>query len=98
MPPSPRAGDGSAPPPDALLPVDLVGGFVAAAAQQVASVVRPEAAIVVASAFGFPLVLMLAVLGFLFGQGRIDARDPKLRTAPRTPRDLVLAFRGEEEL
>jgi hypothetical protein len=41
---------------------------------------------------------MFAVLGFLFGQGRIDARDPKLRIAPRTPQDLVLAFRSEEEL
>jgi hypothetical protein len=38
------------------------------------------------------------VLAFLFGQGRIDARDPKLRAAPRTPQDLVLTFRDEEEL
>jgi hypothetical protein len=78
--------------------VDVVGGVLAAAAQQVATMVKPEAAIVVASAFSFPLALMLAVLGFLVGQGRIDARDPKLRAAPRTPQDTVLTFRDEEEL
>jgi hypothetical protein len=98
VPPAPPVNAGSAPPPDALLPVDVVGGVFAAAAQQVATMVQPEAAIVVASAFSFPLVLMLAVLGFLFGQGRVDARDPKLRAAARTPKDLVLTFRNEEEL
>jgi hypothetical protein len=61
-------------------------------------VLNPESAIVVASTFGFPLALMLAVLGFLVAQSRIDARDPKLRTAPRAPQDLVLAFRDEGEL
>jgi hypothetical protein len=85
-------------PPDALLPVDVVGGVISAAARQVATFVQPEAAIVVAGAFGFPLALMVAVLGFLVGHGRIDARDPKLRAAPRTPRDAVFSFRNEEEL
>lgn len=98
VPPAPPATEGSALPPDAVLPVDVVGGVFAAAAEQVATMVKPEAAIVVASAFSFPLVLMLSVLGFLVGQGRIDARDPKLRAAPRTPQDAVLAFRNEDEL
>jgi hypothetical protein len=98
MPPAAPTDGGSASPPDALLPVDLVGEVFAAAAQQVATVVKPEAAALVAGAFSFPLVLMFAVLAFLFGQGRIDARDPKLRAAPRTPQDLVLTFRDEEEL
>jgi hypothetical protein len=78
--------------------VDVVGGVLAAAAQQVASMVKPEAAIVVAGAFSFPLALMGAVVAFLVGQGRIDARDPKLRSAPRTPKDMVMTFRNEEEL
>jgi hypothetical protein len=98
VPPAQPPDGSAAPPPDALLPVDVVGGVLAAAAQQVATMVKPEAAIVVASAFSFPLALMLAVLGFLVGQGRIDARDPKLRAAPRTPQDTVLTFRDEEEL
>jgi hypothetical protein len=98
VPPAPPSDGSAAPPPDALLPVDVVGGVFAAAAQQVATMVKPEAAIVVATAFSFPLALMLAVLGFLVGQGRIDARDPKLRAAPRNPQDTVLTFRDEEEL
>jgi hypothetical protein len=41
---------------------------------------------------------MGAVVAFLVGQGRIDARDPKLRSAPRTPKDMVMTFRNEEDL
>ena len=62
------------------------------------SVVKPDAAVAVASAFSFPLALMAAVVAFLVGQGRVDARDPKLRSAPRTPQEMVLSFRNEEEL
>ncbi len=98
VPPAPPTDGGSAPPPDALLPVDVVGGVFAAAAQQVATMVQPEAAIVVASAFSFPLALMVAVICFLVGQGRVDARDPKLRSAPRTRQETVLSFRDEEDL
>ncbi len=98
VPPAPPTDGGSAPPPDARLPVDVVGGVLAAAAQQLATVVKPEAAIVVATVFSFPLALMAAVICFLVGQGRIDARDPKLRSAPRTPKDMVMSFRNEEEL
>ena len=81
-----------------MQPTDVVGGVLAAAAQQVATVVKPEAAAVVATAFSFPLALMGAVIFFLIGQGRIDASDPKLRSAPRTARDTVLTFQNEEEL
>ena len=98
-PPAPPTDGGpAAPPPDALLPADVVGGVLAAAVEQVATVVKPEAAALVATAFSFPLILMVAVVCFLIGQGRIDARDPKLRSAPRTPQDTVLKFREEEEL
>jgi hypothetical protein len=93
LPPAPPADGG----PTAQ-PTDMVGGVVAVAFQQVGAVVKPEAAVAVATAFGFPLALMVAVLGFLVGQGRIDARDPKLRKAPRTPKDMVMNFRNEEEL
>ena len=101
-PPAPLApptdGDSPATPPNALLPADVVGGVLAAAVEQVATVVKPEAAALVATAFSFPLLLMVAVVCFLIGQGRVDARDPKLRAAPRTPKDIVLSFQDEEEL
>lgn len=92
-PPAPPADGGSAP-----QPTNVVGVVLAAALQQVGAVVKPEAAAAVATAFSFPLGLMVAVMGFLVGQGRIDAHDPKLRTAPRTPKDTVMNFRNEEEL
>jgi hypothetical protein len=95
VPPAPPADGSSAPQPEAP---NVVGGILAAALQQAGVVVQPEAAVAVATAFSFPLALMVAVLGFLVGQGRIDARDPKLRNAPRTPKDMVMNFRNEEEL
>ncbi len=98
VPPAPPAGGGTPAQPTVAEPTDVVGGVLAAAVQQVATVVNPEAAAVVATAFSFPLALMGAVVFFLVGQGRIDARDPKLRSAPRTPRDTVLTFQNEEEL
>jgi hypothetical protein len=69
-----------------------------AAVEGVARVVKPEAAAVVAVTFGFPLGLSAAVVVFLLVQGRIDARDPKLRAAPRSPRDTVVAFQEENQL
>lgn len=60
--------------------------------------VRPEAAAKVATTFGFPLVLMLAVLLFLVIQDLIDRRDPKLRAAPRTVTETLQKFRDEDEL
>jgi hypothetical protein len=93
LPPAPPADGGSI-----VQPTDVIGGVLAVALQQVGAVVKPEAAVAVATAFSFPLALMVAVLGFLVGQGRIDARDPKLRKAPRTPKDMVMNFRNEEEL
>jgi hypothetical protein len=52
----------------------------------------------VATTFGFPLALMIAVLTFLLVQGFLDARDPKLRKAPRSKADVVLQFQEEEHL
>lgn len=94
----PRDGGSPAGAPNALLPAEVVGGVLAAAVEQVATVVKPEAAALVATAFSFPLLLMAAVIFFLIGQGRVDDRDPKLRAAPRTTKDMVLSFQDEEEL
>lgn len=69
-----------------------------AVAEGVARAVRPEAAATVATTFGFPLALMLAVLIFLVVQGLIDRRDPKLRRAPRTVIETMQKFRTEDEL
>jgi len=59
---------------------------------------RQLAAALVATAFSFPLILMAAVICFLVGQGRVDARDPKLRKAPKTPDEMVLNFQNEDDL
>jgi hypothetical protein len=100
-PPTPLAPStvgGAAIAPELEPPVDVVGGVLAAAVEQISTVVQPEAAAVVATAFSFPLILMAAVVCFLIGQGRVDARDPKLRSAPRTPDDLVTSFQDEDAL
>jgi hypothetical protein len=65
---------------------------------QVSRVVKPEAAAAVALTFGFPLALNVAVVLFLMIQGWVDARDPKLRHAPQTAAESMVAFRDEEEL
>jgi hypothetical protein len=69
-----------------------------AAVGQVGRVLKPEAAAVVAVTFGFPLVLNIAVVLFLLVQGWVDARDPKLRVAPQTATETVVAFQDEEQL
>ena len=73
-------------------PVDLVLGMVNETARSVGNVVKPEAAARVASTFSFPLALALLVVIFLVVQPRLDDRDPKLRSAPRSPSDLLVAF------
>lgn len=69
-----------------------------AIAEGVERAVRPEAAARVATTFGFPLALMVAVLLFLVVQDQVDRRDPKLRRAPRTVTDTMQKFRDEDEL
>jgi hypothetical protein len=99
-PPAPPSDGGMDAKPAVTTTVKLgvVDGVLAVALEQVSAVVKPEAAVAVATAFSFPLALMAAVVAFLVGQGRVDARDPKLRSAPRTPQETVLSFRNEEEL
>jgi hypothetical protein len=85
-------------PADSLGPVAVVGQVLTAAAQEIVRVVRPEAAVAVATEFTFPLALALAVLGFLLVQGYVDRRDPKLRMAPQTSLETIVQFKAEEQL
>ncbi len=71
---------------------------VRAAVGGVLYMVRPAALVVVATEFTFPLMLALAVLGYLLAQGFVDRRDPKLRGAPQNVVETLLPFRGEDEL
>lgn len=75
-----------------------IGVVLGAALEQVARVVKPQAAVVVAAAFGFPLILSIFVVLFLLAQGWFDARDPKLRMAPQTPVDTIVPFKDEEQV
>jgi hypothetical protein len=96
--PPPPAVTGGAGGPTTETGVGGVDAIISGLARQIGSTVKPEAAAAVASTFGFPLVLMVAVLLFLLGQSRLDGRDPKLRAAPLTVADTVLPFRDEEAL
>jgi hypothetical protein len=75
-----------------------IGGIITGVADQIRTTVKPAAAAAVATTFGFPLILMVAVLLFLLVQSRLDGRDPKLRKAPLTASETVLAFRDEDQL
>ena len=77
-------------------PATLVGGFVRGVADRIGPTVQPAAAAAVATTFGFPLILMLAVLLFLIVQSRLDGRDPKLRSAPLTTAETFLPSVDED--
>jgi hypothetical protein len=96
--PSPGEGNvlGSVAKPEP--PQSVVDRFLSVAASEVGRVVRPEAAAAVATEFGFPLALTLAVVVFLVVQNRLDARDPKLRAAPQTYTETVVQFQSEDQL
>ena len=73
-------------------PGDLLGSVIGSIAAGLGPTVQPAAVAAVATTFGFPLALMLAVLLFLVIQSRLDGRDPKLRAAPLTAKDTYLPF------
>lgn len=75
-----------------------IDGIISNVADRIRTTVKPQAAAAVATAFGFPLSLMIAVLLFLLIQSRLDGRDPKLRAAPLTTSETILPFRDEDEL
>ena len=85
-------------PAPGLDPAVIAGAVFNEAAVRVAVVVKPAAAAAVATTFSFPLILMMAVLLFLLVQRRLDARDPKLRAAPRSAADSLLEFKDEDGL
>jgi hypothetical protein len=97
--PGPQSPSPSEPPVEAPADTGGVAGavqeFVTAAAQRAATVVRPEAAAAIATGFGFPLILMLAVIAYLGVQGRIDYHDPKLRAAPQSWVETLDSFEEE---
>jgi hypothetical protein len=72
--------------------------IVSGVADQVSQSVKPAAAVAVAATFGFPLLLMIAVLLYLVVQTRVDGRDPKLRAAPLTTAETMIPFRDEDAL
>jgi hypothetical protein len=70
----------------------MVDSIVRLAAEGASAVVRPEVVASVATTLSFPILLAVAVLLFLLIQSRMDARDPKLRSAPLTMADTLVAF------
>jgi hypothetical protein len=91
-------GPQPAAPAPGLDPGRIAENVINSAAAGVSVVVQPAAAAAVATTFSFPLGLMLAVLLFLLVQRYIDARDPKLRAAPRSKADAVVRFQDEDGL
>ena len=75
--------------------METVLGAIIGLVRDATGTIRPEAAIVVATTFGFPLALALLVLLFLLVQSRLDDRDPKLRTAMRSQGDLLVGFEDD---
>ena len=105
--PAPTAGPNPLPTAENLSPAghsDVpvysggVDALVGRIADRIGASVQPAAAAAIATTFGFPLILMIAVLLFLLIQSRLDDRDPKLRIAPLTTADTVVAFRDEDSL
>jgi hypothetical protein len=74
---------------------DLFSAIVGVVAERIGPTVQPAAVAAVASTFGFPLALMLAVLLFLIIQSRLDNSDPKLRSAPLTTAETYLPYVDE---
>jgi hypothetical protein len=79
-------------------PRDFFSALVSGVADRIGPTVQPAAVAAVATAFGFPLALMLAVLLFLVIESRLDGRDPKLRSAPLTSADTIMPFANEVDL
>jgi hypothetical protein len=78
-------------------PLDFLGSVVTGVVGNVGLILRPEAALAVASEFTFPLALALAVLLFVVVQDQVDRRDPKLRAAPRHQSETLIRFELEEQ-
>ena len=75
-------------------PTGIVGAIVGRRARTRPRSIRADAVASVAATFSFPMALALLVVLFLVVQPRLDDRDPKLRTAPRSQADLLVELRG----
>jgi hypothetical protein len=73
----------------------IVQALVGSASDGAGRVISAEAAVSVASTFGFPIALAMLVLLFLAVQPRLDKRDPKLSSTPRTLADTLVAFEDD---
>ncbi len=73
-----------------------IADVLTAVVKQVTGALKPSVVVVVATTFTFPILLALLVLLFLVVQHRLDARDPKLRHAPRSAFDTYIAFEEED--
>jgi hypothetical protein len=93
-----RQGPTQPKPAPGVDPGVIADTVISEAAIRVGTVVKPAAAAAVATTFSFPLTLMIAVLAFLILQRFMDARDPKLRAAPRSTAEALLEFKDEEAL
>jgi hypothetical protein len=96
--PAPAPTAEPAPAPDAQAPAEGLEGVVGETVAAVSIIVKPAAAVAVASNFGFPLVLMVAVVLFLVIQTRVDRRDPRLRAALGSTTESLVPFEDEERL
>ena len=95
----PGLAAGAAAPLERLDRTDYDGGvdaLVSTITRQIGATIKPGAAVAVT--FGFPLILMIAVLLFLLVQARLDDHDPKLRVAPLKSAETILAFQDEDLL
>jgi hypothetical protein len=75
-----------------------IDGIVGRFAEQLGASLKPAVAAAIATNFGFPLILMIAVLLFILIQSRLDDRDPKLRVAPLPAAEMVVPFLDEDHL
>jgi hypothetical protein len=95
----PGLAAGAAGPIGPVNPTNYDGGveaLVSTITRQIGATIKPGAAVAVT--FGFPLILMIAVLLFLLVQSRLDDHDPKLRVAPLKSADTILVFQDEDLL
>jgi hypothetical protein len=75
----------------------LIDAILNFAAERAGAVMTPDAVAKVATTLSFPILLAAIVLLFLLVQSRLDDRDPKLRKAPLTMDDTLVAFDDETE-
>ena len=74
----------------------IIEAVIGAVTNQVQSTVKPAVVAALAQTFTFPIALAAIVVMFLLSPSRLDGRDPKLRSAPRSAGEVYIEF-GEED-